>query len=375
MLTITSNQNPLPFLQQRIIYAEQHIVEPIYFVENVPCREDKLAFTVDSSSALSYCSSQGLPVLIEAILKRELNRYQLQVQYEQTMITNGGLHALSLVFKLLSPGKAKVLCQGPVFSGVSEILINNNYEITYIPDELTEDQLIDFLKQQTNINFVYINIPNNPTGKIYSRPYLDLLIKYVQNNSAKLVVDLVYDDFVFTENHHFNPLAFLEQWDQVFTINSFSKNWGLPGLRLGWVISHEDNILKLVALLSSECVCVNPMTQGFAVQAIELGNQMLIDKVVRGKKLVEFIWASNNKIKINNPEGGTQIYARFPVDNIDDFADYMLLNHKLVLTTSSNYVMSDNQSIRIPIGCSLEMIRKSLNLLTLGLDLYLHGAA
>ncbi|MCR9192960.1 MAG: aminotransferase class I/II-fold pyridoxal phosphate-dependent enzyme [Gammaproteobacteria bacterium] len=372
MSKIIQKNNPLSFLQQRINYAEKHIVDPTYYVENVPNREDNLnALHFDFNQSLNYCASQGLPNLINTIITREKKRYQLDVCYEQAMITNGGMHALSLIFQSLRTHGKKVLCQSPVFASVSELLINNHYDVIYIPDKLTPKQLENFLGLHLDANFIYINTPNNPTGKIYSNDYLSVILSFIQNTSSKLVVDLVYDDFVFIEHHDFNPLLLNYDWSKVFTINSVSKNWGLPGLRVGWIVSHADNILKLVKLLEDDCVCVNPLTQEFAAQAIALGNNELIERVSNGKKIIQELLGNDNKIRINNPDGGTQIYARFPVKDIEDFADYMLINYDLVLATTSNYAMADEQSIRMPIGCPKEKILYCVSTLINGLGSYI----
>lgn len=367
-----SKDGKLSFLQQRINYAEKFITEPLYLVENVPCRKDDISeIRIDNTKALNYCSSQGTAQLIQLILEREYRRYRLEAYYENIMITNGGMHALSLIFHMVRGHGKKVLCQAPIFASIAELLKCNGYHIIYIPEDLTDDNLTNFLEQHEDSALIYINTPNNPTGKIYSSSYMKVLVNFIENTSAHLVVDLVYDDFVFVEYRDFNPFLFSSIWDRVFTINSVSKNWAVPGLRIGWIVSHANNIKSLVKQLEDECVCISPITQELCSKIIEKGNEEIINNVKNGRATIESLLFLNEKIKINNPNGGTQFYAQFPVANIDDFADYMLSEHKLVLATSSNYVMSDKKSIRIPCGYPKEKIEQCIKVLISGLDMYL----
>jgi aspartate aminotransferase len=286
------------------------------------------------------------------------------------MVSNGGMHALSLIFKLMHNSGNKILCQGPIFSGVAELLKSYNYQIAYIPADLNIHELQNFLQMYRNADLIYLNIPNNPTGKIYSSIYLELLLSFSKIHRKTLVLDLVYDEYVFSQFRNFNLLTITKDWDNIFTINSMSKNYGLPGLRVGWIVSHAKNILRLTKLLEDECVCVNPLAQEMAVVAMEEGNQYLIDKVHKGKITVEDTLSHHQQIHIDKLDGGTQYYAKFPVDDIDSFADYMLVQHKMILATSSNYETSDPTSIRIPIGCSGEKIKSCLNILIHGLNIY-----
>ena len=367
-----SKDDKLSFLQQRINYAERFISEPLYLVENVPYRKDDISkICIDNTKALNYCSSQGTTQLIQLILEREYRRYQLEAYYENIMVTHGGMHALSLIFQIVRGQGSKVLCQAPIFASIAELLKCNGYHIIYIPDNLTDDELTGFLTQHADSALIYINTPNNPTGKIYSFSYMKILVNFIENTSARLVVDLVYDDFVFVDYRNFNPFLFSSIWERVFTINSVSKNWAVPGLRIGWIVSHASNIKSLVKQLEDECVCISPITQELCSKIIERGNEEIINGVKNGRDSIKSLLFLNDKIKINNPNGGTQFYAQFPVVNIDDFADYMLAEHKLVLATSSNYVMSDKKSIRLPCGYPKEKIEQCIKVLMFGLEMYL----
>ena len=79
---------------------------------------------------------------------------------------------------------------------------------------------------------LYITNPNNPTGTIYSYQELDELFKHVPDEVI-IVYDEVYERYVDNKNYA-TAMRWLEQGKNIIGINSFSKMYGMAGMRLGY---------------------------------------------------------------------------------------------------------------------------------------------
>lgn len=89
---------------------------------------------------------------------------------------------------------------------------------------------------------VVLNSPENPTGVVYTRAELRELYDICERAGVVLLQDEVYDNFVF-EGEHWSCTAFDPSLSHSIQLNSMSKAYGLPGLRIGWLIANERTIL------------------------------------------------------------------------------------------------------------------------------------
>jgi aspartate/methionine/tyrosine aminotransferase len=95
---------------------------------------------------------------------------------------------------------------------------------------------------QPNTRAIYINTPHNPTGLLMPLPVLQRLIELASRQGI-----YVFSDEVYRELEH-DPATRLpaacDLYDRAVSLGSMSKTYGLPGLRLGWLVSRDPEILK-----------------------------------------------------------------------------------------------------------------------------------
>ena len=98
--------------------------------------------------------------------------------------------------------------------------------------ELDLDELKDAVTPKTKV--ISIVNPNNPTGKILSDIEMNAIITTAEKVGAWLVADEVYGG---SERNIYQPeTSFFGKYDKVIGVNGLSKAYGLPGLRIGWVV-------------------------------------------------------------------------------------------------------------------------------------------
>ncbi|MEW6679538.1 MAG: hypothetical protein AB1297_00755 [bacterium] len=112
------------------------------------------------------------------------------------------------------------------------------------------------------------------------------------------------------------------------------------------------------------------MAQQIACHLLKHGNQPLVESVLVGKQFIEKSLSYFSDIRFNQPSGGTQFLIEFPVDDVEAFADYMMVEYGLVLATSNNYVGVEGSFVRIPMGYPAETLKRALVLLRKGLKGY-----
>ena len=373
MKQIIDPNSPYTFFQQRCQYIYRHPErEFTSIVENVPLWPtspfDTLApFTTSSISKYAPC--QGQPDLINAICRRENQQYGISLQHPHILVTNGALYGLSLIFRDLYQLGSVALCQAPLLSNIANMLLDIGYQVSYFstPNGTVD---IDWLRQNCHpaVRVIYINTPHNPTGDICSSDTIEQLVRFVTERKMALVIDMVYDSFVFNCSPIAHPFFYSEQWEHLFVVNSMSKNYGAPGLRVGWIISDPGNIARLGVRLDRESIAVCGSAQDKARQLLAVNNNPLVEATLRGKDLIKKSFACHSDIHPIPAKGGVQFFVKLPVDDIEAFADYMLLEYGLFFATSDHYAGIQGSYIRIPMGAPMTLLKKAISMLKDGLE-------
>lgn len=224
-----------------------------------------------------------------------LNRYpdplQLEVKYPladllgispaNLFIGNGSDEAIDLIIRIFcQPGKDRVAILSPTYGMYKVSADINEAEVIDIP--LNEDFDIDFentrqIIAQTTPKLLFICSPNNPTGNELDPEKIELLADAYQ---GIVVIDQAYAEF---SKRALSLHKFLESHDNVIFLRTFSKSWGLAGIRAGIAIS-SPAIIDLLNKVKPP-YNVNTLSQEVILNAIE--NHKAIMR--RKDKLVEHL--------------------------------------------------------------------------------------
>ncbi|EIM28560.1 PLP-dependent enzyme, histidinol-phosphate/aromatic aminotransferase or cobyric acid decarboxylase [Microvirga lotononidis] len=165
---------------------------------------------------------------------------------------NGGVEVLSLVEDaLIHPGQRAIICP-PCFGGYSQSLSNKRCEIDKVPlvgsgFNLDVDAILCAVTEETRL--VYLSNPNNPTGTWFGgnplKEILDGLPEHVT-----VIYDEVYYQFA-TEEGLPDAIRHVVDGRNIVIVHSFSKAYGLAGMRLGYGIAPQRTAQKVQKLKRS----------------------------------------------------------------------------------------------------------------------------
>ena len=156
------------------------------------------------------------------------------------------LHAVDATF--LTPGRS-VVAADPTFEAILEYAQVLHDNAVKIP--LTAEYRHDLPKMAasctSNTGVVYVCNPNNPSGTIVTRDEMAAFLQGVPPTTL-ILVDEAYNDFA-TDPRYASALEFIPKHPNVIIARTFSKIYGMAGMRLGYAIGAKEQIKQISAEL------------------------------------------------------------------------------------------------------------------------------
>lgn len=275
-----------------------------------------------------YAASDGLQELRQAIANFYQRRHQLDLNWQQIMVTVGASQGFMItMMALLNPGD-KVLIPSPYFPlyGYSSILSGGDSVFVDTSADgfvLTPEALDHQLQGHPEIKLLMLNYPNNPTGTTYSKDQVKGLAEVLRKYPDVYVLsDEIYGDLVY-EGDHYSMVQELPE--RTILLAGASKSYAMTGFRLGFLHIPADLYEELFKIFQTMVTCVSTPDQWAGVAAYNDGDQAIDDMKGeyndRRKMIVNRMTAMG--FDIPHPAGAFYVFPRIPAkygDNDQAFA-------------------------------------------------------
>lgn len=187
---------------------------------------------------LGYTESTGHPLLRKAI-----SLHYNTIKEDEVFVLTPGEASFILMQTVLQPGD-EVVCMRPAYQSLYQVAANMGCKLLYWEPNNSMDYNVDDLAglvtEKTKL--VIVNFPHNPTGYYPTRDELKRIIDIVSRYNTLLFSDEMYHKLVHNPEKLNDSLADL--YPNTISLWGTAKSFGLAGLRIGWVVSHNTALLK-----------------------------------------------------------------------------------------------------------------------------------
>lgn len=300
---------------------------------------------------LGYTESWGHPLLRAEIAAV----YQgIDQQDVLTLVPEEGIFLL--MHALLKPGD-HVVSTFPAYQSLYEVARSIGCQLsTWQPDEergwrFSVEQLADLIKPNTRL--VVVNFPHNPTGYVPARTDFLAVIELVKDRRVYLLSDEMYR-FLDVEPGVTLPAA-CELYERAFSLFGLSKSFGLPGLRMGWLVSQDEESLNRISQLKDyTTICSSAPAEILALTALRNRDQIITQQVERVRRnvnlLEEFFDQYQHLFSWQKPIGGSVCFPRMhAVEDTYVFCEQLIAETGILLAPSRVFQYGD-QHVRIGYG-------------------------
>ncbi|WP_299291949.1 histidinol-phosphate transaminase [Nitrosopumilus sp.] len=268
------------------------------FVINKKFQQDVISYARTNSDVREYPLG-GVDKLVSKLCK------YLKIPENMIGVGNGSDQILDLFLANLASKNTRILTSDPTFGFFEERCKLYSIPCTKIP--FTSDMKLDIKKFDTNLKkckILYLDSPNNPTGFQFSKSQIESLIKKFD---GLVIVDEAYGEFADS-----STISLTKKYDNLIVVKTFSKAFGLAGLRIGYFVANK----KIVEVFNQVLQYPYPIN----TLAIEAGIASL-DKVDQMKDAAETIKTERKRIIEN-----LRKYDAFTV--FDSKANFVLFDAK-----------------------------------------------
>ena len=283
---------------------------------------------------ICYGDHVGNPNLRSQIIKDEASNLTIN----DVLVTAGAASALFIVStSLLSAGDELVVAK-PNYATNIETPKAIGANIKYLPMTFENNYQVDLEALRKLITpktkLVSLTCPHNPTGTMISEDDLKEIIKMVEASNAYLLFDETYRDMSFKFKL---PIA-ASLSERVISVSSLSKTYGLPGIRIGWLITKNKNLQELFLAAKEQIfICGSVVDEEIAFRYMAKRQDFFpaIKKDMLEKFQITKNWMENQDVfEWIEPSGGVVCFPRIKPDLKVDTKKF----YELLLTDFKTYV-------------------------------------
>ncbi|HEX9901569.1 MAG TPA: aminotransferase class I/II-fold pyridoxal phosphate-dependent enzyme [Acidobacteriota bacterium] len=310
---------------------------------------------------LGYTQTNGTPPLRENIA-----RLYPGASLEQILVTAGSSEAnFLLMWRTLEPGQ-EVIFELPNYMqmyglqrafGAKPKYFWLREENNWAPDL---DELSRLVTDKTRM--IVLTNPNNPTGAILSENEMTAIVNLADKAGAWILADEVYQG---AEREGRTTSSFWGKYDKIIVVNGLSKAYGLPGLRIGWIVGPRDFVQATWPYHDYTTISPSALSDRLATLALAPGTREKILNRTRGilKKnfplLDSWLKGHGPLFRFIPPQAGAICFARYNLKvNSTKLVEKLIHDKSILLVPGDHFEMDGH--LRFGFGSEEEYLLAAL---------------
>jgi len=215
-----------------------------------------------------YEPTAGDYELREEICRKLKRDNRITVDIDDVIVTPGAKFAIYLAFQAVLEEGDRVILLDPAWVSYEPIVKMAGADVVRVSTSETDGFQPDLgaIKEamDNSVKIIVVNSPCNPTGAVYDEMTIRSIAELAKEQGALLLSDEIYEHLIY-EGEHYSPAS---EFDNVITVNGFSKPYAMTGWRLGYVTGPKDILKGMLKIYQHSATCVTAFAQAGAIEAL-----------------------------------------------------------------------------------------------------------
>ncbi len=300
---------------------------------------------------LGYTEAPGSPSL-----RREIAACYRNIAPEEVLVHSGAEEAIFLLMRALLDEGDHVIVHWPCYQSLLEVArsAGRSFSLWRAREEngwqLDVDELRTLVRPNTRV--IVLNTPHNPTGSHLTAEEFQHVVGIAQDCGAYLLVDEVYRGSEY-DKFHLLPAA-CDCGPSTVSIGVMSKTYGLAGLRIGWIATHDEKLLRRVAALKDYTTICNSAPSELLAEIALRNREQLAQRnreiIVRNLALLDDFFARHaDRFSWRRPQAGPIAFPKLLHGSVEAFCEDLVRTAGVLLLPGTVYEDEGNH-LRIGFG-------------------------
>ena len=285
----------------------------------------------NSLSVLEYSRTEGSEAYRTKIAAY-YHRNDIIVSAKDIIVTTGGSEALSFAMSSIADTDDEIIIPEPFYANYNGFATAAGVKVVPVVSKIEHNfalpPIAEFEKLITpRTKAILICNPGNPTGYLYSKEEIQKLAEIVKKHDLFLIADEVYREFTYDNTSHYSILQEKGLDEHAIIVDSVSKRYSMCGARIGFLVSKNKEVIK-TALKFGQARLSPPTYAQIASEAALDTPQSYFDDVIEEYVLRRDLLVTELKkldgVKVAQPNGAFYCIAELPIEDADDFAQWLL---------------------------------------------------
>ena len=282
-------------------------------------------------SVIEYTDSAGNHTLRSA-LAGYYQRLGIHITEDNILITTGGSEAILFAFMSTLNEGDEIIIPEPFYANYTAFAVMVGAKIKTVTATIENGFALPPISEFEKLitprtkGIVIIN-PNNPTGYLYSKEELEALAGIVKKHDLYLYSDEVYRRYCYDGAQHFSVMNLKGIEQNTILFDSMSKRYSECGIRVGAIITHNQDILAASLKFGMARLCPPALGQIAAEASLETSDEYFHNVHEEYVRRRNFMVEALNKIPgvvCPMPKGAFYSIVKLPVDDAEKFAQWLL---------------------------------------------------
>ena len=337
------------------------------------------------AKVLAYGNSQGIPEYREWLAKY-YRANNIHIDADEIIVTTGGSEAVMFAMLAVTDPGDNIIVFEPFYTNYNGYAVMTDIDLIPIrtepengyhlpPEDVIESKINDRTRA------IFICSPNNPTGTVLTEQEIRTIAEIAERNDLFVISDEVYREFVY-EGEHTSILHIPELAERGIIVDSISKRFSACGARIGAVVTKNKDVMDSAIRMGQARLCP-PTIEQYAAQSVlmQLSDDYFENMTAEYKRRRDITYEELMKIPgviCKKPAGAFYIMAKLPIDDVEDFARFLLtdfsVDGKTVMVAPGPGFYATpglgNSEIRIAYVLEAEKMRKAIKILAQAIEVY-----
>ena len=264
-------------------------------------------------------------------------KQNVKVATEDIMITTGGSEALLFALGSIMDQGDEIIIPEPFYANYSAFSAESGATVVPVVSTIESGFALPPIEEFEKLitpktKAILICNPSNPTGHLYSELEILQLGKLAKQYDLFLIADEVYREFIYDEDIHYSVMNLEGLEQNVIMIDSVSKRYSMCGARNGCMVTKNKEVISAAMKFAQARLCPPTIEQIACEAAIDTPQSYFDEVISEYKERRDTLISELNKIEgviVTKPKAAFYCIAQLPVDNTDDFAQWLLESYDL----------------------------------------------